>query len=224
MIVVGIAFTFAGKRLSEWFLSVIIFVITFGGFFMFGYTVLINPESPTWLFYVIIVIAILLGLLITMAFSKVFKRNISQCLGVISGILIGMELALLFKTNNFYVKLLCSCLMAGLGFYLSNKEKVDLLIKCFCTAVFGAFLVIRGVGTIAPGYPNDLEAPNIENGIEELGNYSAAAYAYVGGFIFLTISGTLVQMYLFRDDADKDPSGDDDYMKQQDENRCCGIW
>jgi len=145
---------FYGKRLIFKIFGAVIFLIAFCAILMFGYTILVNPDSPVWLIYVILVMSAVGGGLATYALTTTVKTHIAQFLGVVSGILIGMEIITACQLTNFYAKLAGAILCGILGYFLSVKW--DLLIKCFGTAVFGSYLIVRGVGIYAPGYPADM--------------------------------------------------------------------
>lgn len=46
----------------------------------------------------------------------------------------------------------------------------------------------------------------------------------LGGIVGFTIGGTLLQLYLLRNEEADGSTNDDDFMKQEDEARTCGCF
>jgi putative Mn2+ efflux pump MntP len=106
---------------------------------------------------------------------------------------------------------------AFLGLYLGKR--FTKFVNSGCTSLIGAFMIVRGIGCYAPGYPNELgvsaraSAGNL--------NFKNEVYFYFGGFVILAIAGTIFQMKNHRLEEE---GKEDDYMKQDEDSRKCGCF
>ena len=99
-------------------------------------------------------------------------------------------------------------------------RKMNRLVKCAGTAFIGAFLVVRGIGYLAPkgfAYPSQF---SMSSAINDDPAAQTAIWLYLGGLVALTVGGTALQLYFFRD-ISKDT---DDQFDRQGEARVCGCF
>jgi hypothetical protein len=89
--------------------------------------------------------------------------------------------------------------------------KFNKYAKAIGTAVIGSFLLIRGIGCYAGGFPSDY------SGVEDT-EYSTAVLGYLAGMVFSAVAGVWFQLRFFKTEHDKFNE-----MDNEDEAKVCGC-
>uniref|UniRef100_A0A7S3ISL7 Transmembrane protein 198 n=1 Tax=Strombidium inclinatum TaxID=197538 RepID=A0A7S3ISL7_9SPIT len=212
LIVIGLAFTFVGAKFLIIGFSALVFLLSGGIAFLLFYN-LLPLSSPNVAQVVSFLAAIAIGFGSAWCSYKFAQDWAVPLLAAWGGIVTALILANLLHVTSSTVELILVIVGAGVFGYLGKK--MNRFIRCLGTAFVGSFLLMRGIACYAGGYPSEASQFDPED-IKE----NAATLAYMVGLIVTTVVGTLVQLYIFRDE-NKD---DDDFMAQQDEGRTCGCF
>lgn len=102
----------------------------------------------------------------------------------------------------------------AIGFFVGLQDSVKAFIFNASTAVIGSFILVRGVGNYAPGYPN-LFGINAKAVLKDP-NANLELLAYLGGFILLSIIGFIWQQKHYQQQGGEDimhdkEGGEDDF-------------
>lgn len=200
LIAFGITACFFGGLLFDWVVAVLAGIV---GFFITamimdtfdGFDVLKVKAVPTAGAVILCLFSFLLSVAVGLAsgwFVKKTARIAKTVLGVSGGfmaavLLYGLLFAQFLQSSIFVFLFLLSGAVAG-G-YLVYKFEKNILIQL--TAFVGAYSIIRGLGLILGGYISefsilgDLKSGNF--------NLPATFYAYLAGFVVLSVGGTMFQ-------------------------------
>ena len=199
----GVVSTFFGGLLFDWVVAsiagIMVFLIvsmlfsSFGGFKALETHAELNAGR---------ILFAIFSLLVSLAAAFFAGWLIKKTTDIAAGVLgaIGGFFGAFLLFNLVFAKfvtqstwLLWVCLIVGVagGFFLTYYFKKNIIIQL--TAVVGAYTLIRGIGMIAGGYPNEFEMfSQMKAGTFELPN---TYYAYLAGFVALGVSGTFWQYY-----------------------------
>ena len=190
---------------------------------LFMYLIFNNTEITmySWQFWLIIVLALVIGCL-----AGYFMSLITWLPGVVFGGLLGFVLGLVlynlflrFIQSNpatiFWITMI-ACIVGGCIFGYFFEESICIISTSIC----GAYAIIRGLSIIAGGFPDERQ-------VYELGQkgewdqmkklLDAAVYGYLAGFIILAIAGMYVQFKYFYD-GDKKKKKDDKEKEDKEKN------
>ena len=217
LIVFGGLMTFFGARFIFQVFAFLVFLLVTGIFFLTSYNFFLSDKHTTTTVLVIVLVAgMALGGLVSYGTYKFAKAWTVTILGAWAGIAIFLTIAKLANLNKPSESILAAVLGALLGGYVGKK--LNRLIRSVGTALIGAYITTRGVGCYAGGYPSETDfAGNIKDGDFQVENN---IWYYFGGMLGLFVIGTIVQLYLFRDEG-KD---EEDFMATEDESRKCGCF
>jgi hypothetical protein len=129
------------------------------------------------------------------------------------GLVLGLVAAEVAGVTGGTAPLLMGVAGAVIGGYLGRK--MNRMVRSIGTAFVGSFLVARGVACYLGGYPSEMQLPATGPAKENM-----ALWGYLGGVVVGTLVGSLVQLYIFRDENKED----DDYLSAEDEGRVCGCF
>lgn len=144
---------------------------------------------------------------------KFFQEYAVALLAAWGGLALGMIAAEVAGVKGGTGPLIIAVAGAIIGGYLGRK--MNRFIRSVGTAFVGSFLIARGVACYAGGYPSAMQLPESGPNKETMG-----LWMYLGGVVVGTLVGSVVQLYLFRDE-NKD---DNDYLAAEDEGRICGCF
>ena len=212
LIVMGLAFTFAGAKFLFFGFAALVFLLVSALLFLIIYNFLpVSAGLPVVIGT--LVVSILAGFGVSF-FTFKFGKEWAVCLlAAWGGIVLALIIVELFGITNPMIELVLVVVLAvGCGYVGKQMNK---LIRCLGTAFVGAFLIVRGIAFYAGGYPSEFGSIDAEDLKED-----SSLLAYFIGFLLITVVGTLCQLYFFRNEG-KD---DDDYMATEDEGRKCGCF
>jgi len=156
MVVFGLCMLLKGSLFIYVIFSIIVGGVSAIILFGIGYSLMPNNMKFGVLIGVIIV-SILLGAVIGYLSFKFSEAWASTALSGFGGIVVFGILgkALKLKASLNFVLLVIG---AFIGLFLGRKFKN--FVNSTCTSIIGAFLIVRGIGCYAPGYPNELGVAN----------------------------------------------------------------
>jgi len=210
-IIVGLIMCFLGSKFLFQIVGLLIGLVTAAIVFSATYTMFLPTNIEFGPLIGVIILCIVLGGIVSFFSYKFTKNWATQILSTFGGVVVFLMIGKTFQLKNGLYNVLIGVAGAGFGFFIGNK--FEHLIKAVATALIGSFLIMRGVGCYAPGYPNEIgdSMPNPKENFE--------VYLYLGGFVIFTVVGSIFQMKKFRDEIEKD----DDFMKSESEGRTCGC-
>lgn len=217
LIVLGGGLAFAGAKLILLAFTILVSVAVSGGLFMMSYNLFIPTKSSEGVYGVVLLICVVIGGVLGYLSKKFAKAWATTLLATWVGFVAMSLLVKIAGIYNNYAVLGLSILGAVAGGFLGKK--LDKHIKSFGTAFIGAYLLIRGIGTFAGGYPSESElAKQAQDG--EVAKYNPMVWAYFAGFIFFAVAGAFVQLkYLKAEEEDKK----EDAFENEDEAKVCGC-
>jgi len=183
--------------------------------FMTSYNLFIPQDKvSTTLVVIVMIVCALIGLAVAFFSYKFSKAWAIPLVAAIGGAMLGLVLFKLIGVHNGYVTI-AGAVLGALGGGCLGKI-FNRHVRSIGTAFIGSYLIIRGIGMYAGGYPSETDM--IKHGSHAA--KGAAFWYYFSGLIVLTIIGSLVQFRLFRDEG-KD---DGDAFNGEDESRKCGCF
>eukprot|EP00742_Colponemidia_sp_Colp-10_P008547 GILJ01009264.1.p1 GENE.GILJ01009264.1~~GILJ01009264.1.p1 ORF type:complete len:322 (+),score=22.86 GILJ01009264.1:39-1004(+) len=148
--------------------------------------------EATWAISTSIIVGLFTGLLVALC-SLVFSGFGAFVLGAASGYIVALMLY-----NAALHNIICSSgelvlfipftVLGIMGGFLGLKYKQQLLY--LATALAGAYMLLRGIGSFAGGYPNEFKLAEDSHRIKYI---PWEFYLYFSAIIFLTIIGILCQ-------------------------------
>lgn len=217
LILFGGLMTFFGAKFVFQVFAFLVFLLVSGIFFLISYNFFLSDKHTTTTVLVIILIAgMVLGGLVSYGTYKFAKAWTVTILGAWAGMVIFLTLSKLAGLNKSSEAILAAVLGAFVGGYVGKK--LNRLVRSVGTALIGAYITTRGVGAYAGGYPSETEF--VGNVQEKDFHFENNIWYYFGGMLALFVIGTIVQLYLFRDEG-KD---EEDFMATEDESRKCGCF
>jgi len=217
LIVGGGGLTFAGAKLILIAFTLLVGLTVTGVLFMVTYNLFIPSGSSSGLYIGVMIVCLLIGGVLGYLSQKFAKAWATTLLATWAGF---VAMSLLVKAAGIYnsTAVICLSIAGAVGGGFLGK-KLDKHIKSFGTAFIGSYLLIRGIGVYAGGYPSESEiAKNAESG--KVQKYDAMIWAYLGMFVFFMVAGSFVQLkYLKAAEEEKK----DDAFENEDESKVCGC-
>jgi len=224
LIIAGIALVTYGSKFIFYALGFIIFLLVNGLVFGISYTVgLIDPvkftDPETANFGAIIGIAVV-GLVLGIAAGYFLTKLIKQwafliLAGAGAGIVAFMLLGPIIK--NTYANIGVTIVAVAVGAYFGSSDKIKNFVLSAGTSLIGAFLLARGIGVYAGGFPSlvgqshSAEYENLDQSQKDAIDAelnTPAAYGYLVGMVVAAVGGTFLQLRVTCKEA-QDP---DDFM------------
>lgn len=169
-----------------------------GGLFAVVYAMFIPMDAEIGLLVGSIIFCVVIGGLIAFFTYKVTRKFIVPILGAAAGIFSFLMLAKIFGLKG-YLNLISAIVGAVSGWFLAYKFHT--FIRAFGTAVVGAFLIVRGIGCYAPGFPSetiDFKAVKADP------NANLELIGYLAGFVIIAVLGTIFQLRTQRVEEEED--------------------
>lgn len=215
LIIFGAIMTFKGQALIFKLFGAIVSLVAAGIIFGMIYALFLPVNTNTGLLLGVIVAALGLGALIAYFTNKITKKLIVPILGAVSGIVVFLMIAKIFSFNKGLYNTLFAIAGAILGWFLGFK--FDSIIKSLSTALIGSFLLVRGIGCYAPGYPSEFNVSSIATNP----NQNIETIGYLAAFVILAIAGFIYQA---KTTKTQEEANEDDEFLNQEENRTCGCF
>jgi len=203
-IVAGLFFAFLGRKVFNATLFIITALIVCGLILFIFYATCLQDNTKSWVGWLMLSVSVILGLLAGFLMVKLEKFGAALvagwggfCLGVVLNetVLYLATSAALFWCVNIGLAIIC----AVLAFFI-----VDQVIM-IATAFIGSYMVMRGIGLMAGGFPNEYVLINeIESGA--IDNIDPVFYAYLAGIVILTILSAIVQFKMYKKAHEEDNS------------------
>ena len=207
LIVAGLIMLFKGSTIIYYVFGFLMGCIGTAIFFMFFYTpLLFENDTSTGKMVGVLILSLVLGGLtffLTQKFAKAWTVTIIAAFG---GFCLGMVCVGMLNIKNSFAQILLLVLGAALGLVLGKK--FDGYVNAVGTSLIGAFMVVRGVGCYAPGYPSSFNKGDID---------SKSSY-YMMAWFLLFIGGSVFQVVNYKEEK---AAKTDDFTDAEDEGKCC---
>ena len=209
-IVGGLVLCFYGAKIILYALFAIVFMgvtaVVFGG--VYNFILPVTTGIPVLV--VVFVVSLILGGVAAYFMKKFFDKYGVPILTAAGGIILALELVGLVTTNGI-AQIAAMVVGALLGGFLGKK--LNKLAKCMTTSLIGAYFTVKGVKCYTVGLSD-----TTVNGTK------VAPWAELGGVVGLTIGGTLLKLYLLRNETSDGEDKYDNFMANEDEGRTCGCF
>lgn len=167
LMIIGIPFLFAGRKLFSCIVFVVGVLITVSVILILFYATFLTNNTEAWVFWLVFSLTILAGLAVGFVLFKCQKLG-AACIAGWGGFLGGLILntAFLGYANSealFWItNITCALVAAALAFCFYFPVVITV------TSFSGAYMFIRGISLFAGGYPNEfLLAQSAEDGTIE---------------------------------------------------------
>jgi hypothetical protein len=192
---IGLFLTFLGRKIFNVAIFIVAAIVVSGLILIIFYSTFLADNTATWLSWLVVSLAIVVGIVCGYLATKVEKIGGALlagwggfCLGVVINETV---LYLAHSTALFWcVNIGLAVLFAIIGFLLFNQSVI------IATSFIGAYMTMRGIGIMAGGFPNEYVLINqIQSG--SISNIDPVFYAYLTGIVVQTILGSIVQFKMF---------------------------
>lgn len=192
---IGLFLTFLGRKIFNVAIFIVAAMVVSGLILIIFYSTFLADNTATWLSWLVVSLAIVVGIVCGYLATKVEKIGGALlagwggfCLGVVINETV---LYLAHSTALFWcVNIGLAVLFAIIGFLLFNQSVI------IATSFIGAYMTMRGIGIMAGGFPNEYVLINqIQSG--SISNIDPVFYAYLTGIVVQTILGSIVQFKMF---------------------------
>jgi len=187
---------FAGARFVIISLGAVVFFVSSYFLFIFVYEFLPQGSTSIYALVGLIIASILVGFVGAFVASKFALIWGTTVIGVGGGVALALFILTFAKVTVEWITI-AACVVAGLiGGKLGNKY--NKLVRCVGTSLIGSFILVRGVAFYVGNWPTSVS-------VSLLTSTNAYLYGYAGAIVGLFIVGSIVQLFLFRDEGvDKD--------------------
>ena len=215
LIILGGIMAFFGSKFLFQVFGLIIGTVAATILFMLSYALFLPVDAATGFVAGVIIACVALGGLFAYFSYRFTKTFTVPILGAVAGVVIFLMLAKTVKLHQKKYTLIVALVGAIVGWFLAYKLRR--LVKAGGTALIGSFLLVRGVGFYAPGFPNELDINDAKD-IAKNPNANLAVIGYLAGFVILAIVGTVFQL------KNHDHHEEEDEFKGEDEAKTCGCF
>lgn len=202
-LVVGTVTCFMGRTLFKPVIFIVGVIMATSLIMLISYSTFLSDNDKTWVGWVVLAVAVLLGLLLGYLFIKFIKLG-AFALAAWGG----FSFALLIY-NAFLYKM-----DSDVGFWcftIGTAIVFGVLALCFfdhilihATALLGSFMAIYGIGLVAGRYQNPFTIVEmIKNGT--ITSIDPVFYAYLAGNLIMYVLGFLFQYRQKNGNPDHDP-------------------
>lgn len=210
LIVFGALMTYAGAKFLFIVLSVAVAGVSAGLAFILIFNLFIPVTASKGVVGFFLAVCILLGGVVVFLTYKVTTRAAVPVLAAICGLFVMRVLYRRTGLHSTPVRIAFLATGIALGAYLGNKVQGHM--KTIGTAFIGSNIIINGVSM----YAGNIDMPSNPGEMKEV---PTAFWAYLAGWVFLFVSGSIVQKRLFAD-LEKE----EDAFHDEDEAKRCGCF
>ena len=186
LIVAGLIMLFKGSTIIYYVFGFLMGCIGTAFSFMFFYSLFLGNDTSTGKMVGVLILSLVLGGLtffLTQKFAKAWTVTIIAAFG---GFCLGMVCIGILNIKNSFAQILLLVLGAALGLVLGKK--FDGYVNAVGTSLIGAFMVVRGVGCYAPGYPSSFNKGDIDFKSETAYYMIAWFLLFIGGSVFQVVN------------------------------------
>lgn len=201
LLFIGLVMTFFGRKLIKYVVFIVIFIIVALGFLLLFYTLFLKDNSTVWIFWVLLSVCVVLGILIG-ALSVKFEKAGIAVMGGIAGFFLALLVLETVQLRNEIVFWIILAVSALIFFVISFK--VSEYIKIFTTSLLGGYCTVRGISCFAGGFPNEFTTVrSLSLGI--IGHIEWYFYVYLVFIVIVSSLGSVWQVRKYRAEDDKHP-------------------
>ena len=201
----GLLICFTGRKLFKVVLfTTAMLAVTIAGMVL-AYSAFLYKSQEQWVGWVTLAVCILIGAGVGFIMLKLLRFGIFLIAGF-GGFCLGLVIwdAFLYFVQSqvvMWISLIAFALLCGL-----IALKIEETVLILATSFTGAYLMFRGIGMVAPGWPNSFTLSELMN-TKAIDSIDPYFYAYLAGIVIFTILGCVVQFKQKKkdDEADRHP-------------------
>jgi hypothetical protein len=156
--------------------------------------------------YVAIGVSISLGVLAGVIIIKIKQLGIfiaGAALGAVGAFWLYTMFLERFETESFPLYLYISlAVLCPLSAYLANK--IERIVLIIATSVLGSFVTVAGIGRFVGHFPSAID----DFGKGGRASHDPYEWAYLAGFVFMSLAGMYVQIHITAKEEEKGESAD----------------
>lgn len=202
-IAVGVFFALLGFKLFQAALFIVATIVVSGLILFVFYSTFLEDNTAAWVSWLVLSISIVLGLLggfLTVYLEKFAGAIICAWGGFMLGVVLNETVVWLAGEAWLFwvINIILALIFFGIGYKFFEHGIM------IATAFIGSYMMMKGVGIMAGGFPNIYALVQmIEDGA--ITSIDPVFYAYLAGIIVLTILCSIFQYKCFVKEALKNP-------------------
>ncbi len=195
-IVIGLFLAILGRKLFSAAIFIVGALIVTGFILMIFYSTFLADNTATWLSWLVVSLAIVVGVVCGFLLTKVEKIGgalLAGWGGFVLGVVLNETVLYLATSEVLFwcINVGLAVVFALLGFFFFNPAVI------LATSFIGSFMTMRGIGIMAGGFPNEYVLINqIKSGA--IDNIDPVFYAYLAGIVVQTIVCFIIQWKMFK--------------------------
>ena len=192
LIVIGALLLFAGARFVLISFGAVVFFVSSYFLFIFVYGFLPQGSTSIYALVGLVLASIFVGVVAAIAASKFAEFWGTTVIGVGGGVALALFVLTFAKVKTEWITIVASVAAGLIGGILGKKFNKQ--VRCIGTSLIGAFILVRGVAFYVGNWPTSTSLSLLTSSNTYVTGY---AVAIVG----LSIIGSIVQLFLFRDEG-----------------------
>jgi len=209
LIAAGIAMAFFGSKFIFIVFGFLVGTISTGAAFLFFYTLVMKNSSPQGFVIALVFASVVIGVAVSYFTYKFAKAWAVALIAAFGGFVVGALIVGALGITKPIAEIALVILGAGLGLFVGKK--FNGFVRAVGTSVIGSFMIVRGIGMYAPGYPSEISVLNKAKAGNL--NFKSEIYMYFGGFVVLAIGCSIFQWVQYKEHEE---TKDDDFMTGED--------
>ena len=195
-VLIGVIVNFFGRKAIKPTIFLITTILVSFFLMLLIYSIFSDDSRENWVDWTVLGVSLLIGAVLGFILTKFIGIGIGV-LGGFGGVSLGLLITSTFQFQEEYMFWIIVIGCAAVFGLASLKFKDELMI--FSTAILGSFLIVRGIGYYAGGYPDVFEVASLlKTGHFEFPN---TYYYYFGGNILLLLAGMYFQVKGWKDES-----------------------
>lgn len=199
LIAAGLIMTLRGGKFINYVVAGVVGAAASLVVFLACYSMFLTDDVKTPTLVGVVVFSVAAGTLLSFMSYKFFKAMAVPIIAGAGGAVIALLLSKLAGVGSAKADTVFVILGVFVGLYLGKLYNV--YVRSFGTALLGSFLLVRGIGCYAPGWPADL-------GTDIVSQQGKGIYLYFAGFVLFTILGFMFQLKDYKDDEQEENKDD----------------
>lgn len=189
MIVLGIFFAFFGFKLFQVALFIVATLVVMGLLLFIFYSTFLQTNTEAWVGWLVFAVSVVLGLVagvLSVKLQDFAGAILAGWGGFLLGVLINETVLWLAGSAALFwiINVVMALIFAALGYKFTKEAEV------LATSFIGSYMMMKGVGIMAGGFPNIYAIINlIEAGAWD--SIDPVFYAYLAGVLILFIGTSI---------------------------------
>jgi len=207
---------FFGSKFVFMVFGFIVGILSTGATFLFFYSIVMKDDSPQGFVIGCIFGSVIVGLGVTYFTYRFSKAWAVALIAAFGGFVCAALLTGLAGISKPAMQIAIVVVGAAGGLFIGKK--FNAFVRAVGTSVIGAFMIVRGIGMYAGGYPSEISILNKAKAGNL--NFKGSIWGYFAGFVVLAVGCSVFQYVRHKEEHEKK---DDDFMTGDDaaESNCC---